>query len=90
MQNTIKEVVDIAGGEILPIWQIIKTPLMEPFLKKAYAIKDEAAPPGYYIHEVGGAAMGINENESVFTKEKENYRVLWIFQQIFKINGNLR
>ncbi|MDC3232337.1 GMC family oxidoreductase, partial [Prochlorococcus sp. AH-716-A09] len=40
-------------------------------------------PPGYYIHEVGGAAMGFSEEESVVNKSNQ----LWRCKNVFVLDG---
>ena len=49
----------------------------------AIAFNEEAPPPGYYIHEVGGAAMGTNENNSVV----DNWNRLWRCKNVLVVDG---
>ncbi len=83
MQNTISEIVSVSGGDILPLKDLIKMPFIEPFISKAIALQDSAPPPGYYIHEVGGAPMGSNENSSVVDK----WNRLWRCQNVLVVDG---
>ena len=65
MQKTITRCIDVVGGEALPMRELFRLPLIEPLLEGAVALSDAAAPPGYYIHELGGAPMGSSEATSV-------------------------
>ena len=47
-----------AEPAILPVNEILNIPFGKKILNKSVAIKDDAPPPGYYIHEVWGAPMG--------------------------------
>ena len=58
-------------------------PLVESFLDKAVALKEEAPPPGYYIHEVGGAPMGEDEENSVL----DRFNRLWRCQNVLVVDG---
>jgi choline dehydrogenase-like flavoprotein len=58
-------VVASAGGEILPLEDLVWLPLLEPWIKTSPALAATAAPPGYYIHEVGGAPMATHEEDGV-------------------------
>ena len=50
---------------------------------KSIAIKEEAPPPGYYIHEVGGAPMGNNREKSVVDK----WNRLWGCKNVLVVDG---
>jgi choline dehydrogenase-like flavoprotein len=58
MQKRMGEVVAAAGGSIRPLEDLFRFPLAEPLLRFSVALSAGAAPPGYYIHELGGARMG--------------------------------
>jgi len=83
MNQTINQIIDMVGGQRLPINQIIKMPLGNFIRDKAVALKDQAPPPGYYIHEVGGAQMGSKENESVVDK----FNRLWRCKNVLVVDG---
>ena len=57
MQARMAAVVAAAGGRIAPLEDLFLIPLAEPLLRQALALSDGAPPPGYYIHELGGARM---------------------------------
>ncbi|MEB3305926.1 MAG: GMC family oxidoreductase [Cyanobacteriota bacterium] len=65
MKRRMQAVVAAAGGEILPVEDLMVFPLLESWLKTRPALGPGAAPPGYYIHEVGGAPMAAHEEEGV-------------------------
>ena len=57
MQERMAAVVAAAGAELLPLEELVKLPLLEPWLRQSPALAAGAAPPGYYVHELGGAPM---------------------------------
>ena len=58
-------------------------PFIEPIVDSAFAMQEEAPPPGYYIHEVGGAPMGIKEESSVV----DPWNKLWRCQNVLVVDG---
>ena len=83
MEATIKSTIEAADGEIKNIDEILNIPYTGLFTKKSIALSDSPPPPGYYIHEVGGAAMGISEEESVINK----YNKIWRCKNVLVIDG---
>ncbi len=65
MEERMRLVVAAAGGEIQPLEDLVVLPLLEPWLKTSPAFRAAAAPPGYYIHEVGGAPMAADAQTGV-------------------------
>jgi choline dehydrogenase-like flavoprotein len=65
MQGRMEAVVQAAGGTIRPIEELFRLPLFEPLLKGGVAVAAAAAPPGYYIHELGGARLSRQPEEGV-------------------------
>jgi len=57
MQARMAAVVAAAGGTIRPLEDLFVMPLIEPLVKGSLALSPGAPPPGYYIHELGGARM---------------------------------
>ncbi len=84
MNQTIKKMVNETGGLIRPLSELIKMPLVEPIINKAVALQETPPPPGYYIHEVGGAAMGESENQSVL----DPFNRLWRCQNVLVVDGS--
>ncbi len=83
MKNTIRKSITAANGEIKNINELINIPLGSLFTKKLISFSDSPPPPGYYIHEVGGAPMGINEENSVVDK----FNRLWRCKNVLVLDG---
>ena len=83
MESTIKDSIEAADGEIKSIDELINIPYASFFAKKTFALSGKPPPPGYYIHEVGGAAMGIREEESVVNK----FNRLWRCKNVLVLDG---
>ena len=83
MRGRIQACISAAGGEPLPIKDLFHLPLVEPFLKGAVALSEGAAPPGYYIHEVGGAPFGCDERTSVLNASNQ----LWRTPNVLVVDG---
>ncbi len=84
MKEKIKSCVTAAGGEESSLTELIRIPIFESIIKNAVAIQDKAPPPGYYIHEVGGAPMGSNESSSVL----DRYNRLWRCPNVLVVDGS--
>jgi choline dehydrogenase-like flavoprotein len=65
MQARMAAVVAAAGGRIQPLEDLFLFPLAEPLLRQALALGNGAPPPGYYIHELGGARMAAAPEQGV-------------------------
>jgi choline dehydrogenase-like flavoprotein len=65
MQARMEAVVSAAGGRIRPIEDLFVLPLLEPLVRDSLAVRPEPPPPGYYIHELGGARMGQRPEDGV-------------------------
>ncbi len=74
MQERMAAVVAAAGGTIRPIEELFKLPLLEPWICSSWAVQSGAPPPGYYIHELGGARMAARENEGVVNRWNQCWR----------------
>ena len=83
MHNKIVECISKAGGDVLPISELFYLPFIEPVLRGAVALSGRAAPPGYYIHEVGGAPMGSSEESSVLDPRNR----LWQVPNVLVVDG---
>lgn len=75
MQERMEAVVAAAGGSIAPLPDLFVMPVVEPILRRSPALAAEAAPPGYYIHELGGARMAASENEGVLNAWNQCWRL---------------
>ncbi len=83
MANTIRKSIEAANGEIKNIDELMNIPFGSLFTKNLMAFSDSPPPPGYYIHEVGGAPMGISEGDSVVDK----FNRLWRCKNVLVLDG---
>ncbi|MEY4430656.1 MAG: hypothetical protein RLZZ533_592, partial [Cyanobacteriota bacterium] len=74
MQARMQAVVASAGGTIRPLEELFVLPLLEPLVRNSAALAPGAAPPGYYIHELGGAPMGTSEATGVLNRWNQLWR----------------
>jgi len=83
MNRVIELIINSGNGNILPIHEILNIPFAKQILSKSIAIKNDPPPPGYYIHEVGGAPMGSNKEKSVV----DNWNRLWECKNVLVVDG---
>ncbi len=83
MNRIIELVIKSGNGNILPIDEILNIPFSKQILNKSVAIKNDPPPPGYYIHEVGGAPMGKDKEKSVV----DNWNRLWECPNVLVVDG---
>ncbi len=83
MESTIRDLIEATDGKIRRIDELIKIPFMGFFTEKSIALSGNPPPPGYYIHEVGGAPMGFSEEESVVNKLNQ----LWRCKNVLVLDG---
>ena len=74
MQARMQAVVASGGGRIAPLPDLFVMPLIEPLVRGSLAMRPGAAPPGYYIHELGGAPMAASESEGVLNRWNQLWR----------------
>jgi len=68
MLARIETVTVAAGGQVLPLEDLVRMPLIEPWVRASAAGSPAPGPPGYYIHELGGAPMGDDPATSVLDR----------------------
>jgi len=83
MCHTMEKAIKASGGTIKEISDIVNIPFLKFLNKESAAFAGGTPPPGYYIHEVGGAPMGLNEEQSVLDK----WNRLWRCKNVFVIDG---
>jgi len=83
MNRLIELIINSGNGTILPMHKILNIPFSKQLLNKSIAVQDEAPPPGYYIHEVGGAPMGNKKEKSVV----DNWNRLWECKNVLVVDG---
>ena len=74
IQARMQAVVGSAGGQIAPLADLFVMPLIEPLVRGSLAMAPGAAPPGYYIHELGGAPMASRETHGVLNPWNQLWR----------------
>jgi len=83
MVKTIQKSIEASDGEIKNIDELMNIPFGSLFTKNLIALSESPPPPGYYIHEVGGAPMGIDEENSVVDK----FNRLWRCKNVLVLDG---
>ncbi len=83
MNRMIELIINSGNGKIIQASEILNIPFAKQILNKSVATKNEAPPPGYYIHEVGGAPMGNNKENSVL----DNWNRLWECSNVLVVDG---
>ncbi|WP_448561027.1 GMC oxidoreductase [Trichothermofontia sp.] len=71
MRQHIQAIVDLIGGQCLHLTELFHFPLVADWVRWLETITTPAAPPGYYIHEVGGARMGTHPQTSVLNLDNQ-------------------
>jgi len=84
MNQTIKDIIISSGGEVVSPDKLLCLPFLKNITDKAFATRSSAAPPGYYIHEVGGAPMGEDKENSVVNK----WNQLWNCKNVLVVDGS--
>ena len=83
INRMIELIINSGNGNIIPISEILNFPFAKQILHKSVATKNDAPPPGYYIHEVGGAPMGNDKEKSVI----DNWNRLWECRNVLVVDG---
>ncbi len=83
MSNTMVKAINYSGGKVKDLKTMLNIPLLNLLENNSIALSGEIPPPGYYIHEVGGAPMGLKEDESVLDK----WNRLWRCKNVFVLDG---
>ena len=83
MLFTIQRSVEAVNGKIKSIDELINIPFGGLIIKNQIAFSENLPPPGYYIHEVGGAQMGDREEDSVVNK----FNRLWRCKNVLVLDG---
>jgi choline dehydrogenase-like flavoprotein len=65
MQKTITTLIEALQGQCLSITDLYHLPFLAKVIEQKEKTLTPVAPPGYYIHEVGGARMGPSPETSV-------------------------
>jgi choline dehydrogenase-like flavoprotein len=65
MQSQIQELVELVGGQSTRLTELVKAALYPKAILQMEETAMFSAPPGFYVHEVGGARMGTSPTNSV-------------------------
>ncbi len=65
MHVQIDEIIDKVGGKSMKLTDIFHVPIFADYVSSMQKKMAFSAPPGYYVHEVGGARMGTSPTNSV-------------------------
>jgi len=83
MQTQIQEMVELMGGQCIRLTELVRSPFYPERIRQLESQVMDAAPPGYYIHEVGGAPMGTSPRNSVVNP----FNQLWESPNILVVDG---
>ncbi len=83
MSNTMAKAITYSEGKVKDLKSMLNIPLLNLLENNSIAFSGKIPPPGYYIHEVGGAPMGLKEDESVLDK----WNRLWRCKNVFVLDG---
>ena len=83
MTNTMLKAINCSGGKVKDLKSMLRIPFINVIENNSIALSGEIPPPGYYIHEVGGAPMGLKEEDSVLDK----WNRLWRCKNVFVLDG---
>ena len=83
MSYTMNQIIKETNAEIINFKDIVKLPFASKFIDNILALRENSPPPGYYIHEVGGARMGSREENSVVDK----WNRLWRCKNVLVVDG---
>lgn len=83
MHEQIEALVQLAGGQCLRLNELFHIPVLSEYVKRMEKTMSFSAPPGFYIHEVGGAPMGSSPSNSVVNSHNQ----LWEAPNVFVTDG---
>jgi choline dehydrogenase-like flavoprotein len=83
MHRQIDEIIKLAGGKNMKLTDMFHVPIFADFVSQMEEIMAFSAPPGYYIHEVGGARMGTSPTNSVVNAHNQ----VWESPNLFVTDG---
>lgn len=83
MQSQIQALIELAGGHHLGLPELLRAPFFSKSLRRVEERVMISAPPGFYIHEVGGARMGTSPATSVVNP----YNQCWESPNLLVVDG---
>lgn len=76
------QMVEAAGGVVTPLTELVRTPFIQSFMKNM-ELEWRRTTPGLFVHEVGGARMGLDPKTSVTSA----YGRLWDVPNVYVTDG---
>ena len=76
MRQEIEATVEASGGQCYALTELFHMPAIAPLVRRTRQSLTPSAPPGYYIHEVGGARMGTSPQNSVVNADNQCWEAL--------------
>lgn len=83
MHGVMEAIVKRAGGQCMGLTDLFHVPVLADYVRKLEDVMAFAAPPGYYIHEMGGACMGTTPQTSVLNRHNQ----CWEAPNVFVTDG---
>lgn len=83
MHDQIESLVQLVGGQCLSLNELFHIPVLSEYVQRLEKTMSFSAPPGFYIHEVGGAPMGSSPSNSVVNARNQ----LWESPNVFVTDG---
>ncbi|CAN1211616.1 GMC family oxidoreductase [Tumidithrix helvetica PCC 7403] len=83
MHSQIDAAIALAGGKSMKLADMFRIPIFSDFVHRKESDMAFSAPPGYYIHEVGGARMGTSASNSVVNDRNQ----CWEAPNLFVTDG---
>ncbi|OIP71872.1 MAG: GMC oxidoreductase [Oscillatoriales cyanobacterium CG2_30_44_21] len=83
MHEQIDEIIKLSGGKVMKLTEMFHVPIFGDFVGRMEEKMAFSAPPGYYIHEVGGARMGTSASNSVVNMHNQ----VWESPNLFVTDG---
>ena len=83
MHRQIDEIIKLAGGKNMKLTDMFHVPIFADFVSRMEENMAFSSPPGYYIHEVGGARMGTSPSNSVVNANNQ----VWESPNLFVTDG---
>jgi choline dehydrogenase-like flavoprotein len=83
MHREIDKIIKLAGGKSMKLTDMFHVPIFKDFVSRMEETMAFSAPPGYYIHEVGGARMGTSPTNSVVNANNQ----VWESPNLFVTDG---
>lgn len=82
MSDDSREMIEASGGVVVGLTDMMHTPLISDFMTRL-GKQWRLTVPGLFVHEVGGARMGLDPKSSV----TNSYGQVWEAKNVFVTDG---